>query len=442
MLIESSCYIFYFGICLFIGAAVAFFGRKNQKVGIWLAACAAAVIILGGRVPEEVLAVGAAWTFKLYVGPMLFGAGILIGPRVCFSMLGGAIFAWAILGPLAKNMGWAPGPIGSYSDGAKGWVLWPGVALMVSEAMMALAMQWRTFLRAFKPAPKVEVTSAADVNANQRIPNAWWTVGLGLATVLAVTVSWTIFEIPPYLTIIAIALSAVLACVAVRSTGETDINPVGGMGKVSQLVFGGVAPGMASTNLLAAGIAGAGASQAGDMMQDLKTGHLLGASPRRQFQAQLMGIVAGIIFCVPAYLVISSAYELGGDQLPAPAAFAWAAVAELLVKGFDALPPNAVAAMAIAAIVGMVIPVLRTDKAIASKLPSGLAIGIAFIIPAFYSIIICLGAVALVIWKSQSPDSFKRLGFAVASGLIAGEGLLGLVKAAFTLLGVPTLTGG
>jgi uncharacterized oligopeptide transporter (OPT) family protein len=88
------------------------------------------------------------------------------------------------------------------------------------------------------------------------------------------------------------------------------------------------------------------------------------------------------------------------------------------------------------------IPVLRTDKKLAPKLPSGLAIGIAFIIPAFYSMIMFFGAVAMVVWKKRSPQSFNRLGFAVASGFIAGEGLLGLVKAALTLLGVPTLTGG
>ena len=91
-----------------------------------------------------------------------------------------------------------------------------------------------------------------------------------------------VFDIPVWMTIIAIILSAVLSIVAVRSVGETDINPVGGMGKVTQLAYGGLAPGQMSTNLMAAAITGAGASQAGDMMQDLKTGHLLGASPRKR----------------------------------------------------------------------------------------------------------------------------------------------------------------
>ena len=93
------------------------------------------------------------------------------------------------------------------------------------------------------------------------------------------------FGILWYETLVAIALSAVLAAVAARSLGETDINPMGGVGKVTQLVFGGISPGQMATNLMSAGITNGGAAQAGDMMQDLKTGYLLGASPRKQFGA-------------------------------------------------------------------------------------------------------------------------------------------------------------
>jgi uncharacterized oligopeptide transporter (OPT) family protein len=86
-----------------------------------------------------------------------------------------------------------------------------------------------------------------------------------------------------YPTIIAIALSAVLATVAARSLGKTDIDPMGGVGKVTQLVFGGLSPGQMAINLMSVGITNGGAAQAGDMMPDPKTGYLLSASPRTQF---------------------------------------------------------------------------------------------------------------------------------------------------------------
>ena len=236
----------------------------------------------------------------------------------------------------------------------------------------------------------------------------------------------------------AYAVVFALAAVAVRSTGETDINPVGGMGKVTQLAYGALAPGSIGTNLMAAAVTGAGASQAADMMQDLKTGKLLGASPRRQFVAQLWGIAAGVLFCIPAYLLVTSAYPLGGEQMPAPAAFAWKAMAELLTQGLGALPPKAGIAVGAGVAFGAALACLRKIRALAPYVPSGMAVGIAFIVQAYFSLVIFFGSLALVVWRARRPSSAQRLSFAVASGLIAGEGLFGIAKAAMTLLQVPT----
>ncbi|MHC4217978.1 MAG: OPT family oligopeptide transporter, partial [Planctomycetota bacterium] len=386
------------------------------------------------------MTVAAAWGFTVYLGPMLFGAGILVGPRVGISLLLGAIVAWGITGPLVQKAGWAPGAVMAFADGPRGWLLWPGVAIMVSEALTALALSWRTFVRALRGTAAAGRAGAE--RGGQAIPNSWWMGGLLVASTGTVLVAWFAFEIPLYMTVIAIAMSSMLAVVAVRSTGETDINPVGGMGKVTQLVFGGVSPGNMVTNLMAAGITGAGASQAGDIMHDLKSGKLLGAAPRKQFIAQLVGIGAGVCFCVPAFLLVTSAYEIGGDELPAPAAHAWRAMAEVLARGFEALPPHAVPAVLLGMVFGAMLPVLRRIKPLAPYVPSGLAFGIAFIVQAYFSIIIFVGAMALVLWRMRSSVSAKRLSFAVASGLVAGEGLFGVLKAAMTLIGVPTLTGG
>jgi uncharacterized oligopeptide transporter (OPT) family protein len=206
------------------------------------------------------------------------------------------------------------------------------------------------------------------------------------------------------------------------------------------LVFGGLAPGAMSTNLMCAAITGAGASQAADMMQDLKTGHLLGASPRNQFFAQLAGILAGVVFVVPAYYLFNSAYEIGGEELPAPAAHAWKAMAELLADGFGALPPHSEKMVLAGAVLGVLFAVLRRVHSIRNFVPSGLAMGIAFIVPAFNSLSIVIGLAAYLIWKAVSPQSAKKYDFAVASGLIAGEGLMGAVNAGLTIAGIGPLT--
>jgi uncharacterized oligopeptide transporter (OPT) family protein len=134
------------------------------------------------------------------------------------------------------------------------------------------------------------------------------------------------------------------------------------------------------------------------------------------------------------------AYKLGGKELEAPAAFAWKAMAELLVTGFDALPPHAELAVAVAAAVGIILPVLRRIESIKAYVPSGLAMGIAFIITPSHSLVMFYGLVVWLIWKMLWPAAAEKYTFAVASGLIAGEGLMGIVNAGLTMAGVPSLT--
>lgn len=431
------------------GEAVA-----KARVLLWTGVAAAAFSLAAYFVPYiehpplnelgGVFATMGAWTFGLYFGPTLFGAGFLIGNRVATSLFVGAIVGWGILGPLATHYGWVSGAPTDVASGGRGWILWPGAAIMVGDALMSLGLSYKTILRTFMRAPAVAGSGDDDddpVGRAEPIPNSWWIGGLALGSALTCTIALLVFGIPVWMSLIAIAMSSVLASIATRSTGETDINPVGGMGKVTQMVFGGLAPGSTSTNLMAAAITGAGASQAGDMMQDLKTGYLLGASPRKQLVAQLCGVAMGVVVTVPIFLLFDRAYDIGnGPQLPAPAAVAWRAVAEVMAQGFDKLPTHAEWAMLGGLLFGAALPVLRKiAPRLAPYTPSGLAFGIAFIVHAYFSICMFMGALVLMAWKGKNRDSAERFTFAVACGLIAGEGLMGVVKAVLTLLGVPPL---
>jgi len=398
------------------------------------------------------LSIVAVWTFSILVSPMMTGAGILMGPRVGTSLFLGAVLGWAVLGPFAVSQGWAAGPelgedgvwtsgsLMSYAEGVRGWILWPGVAIMVSDSLTSLALSWKTILNTFKKKKGPTLGDVLEDHPDQ-IPTPWWAGGLAIASVATIGATYFLFDIPIHFSIIAIILSSVLAMIAVRSTGETDINPIGGMGKVTQLVFGALAPGAVATNLMSAAVTGSGASQAGDMMQDLKTGYMLGASPRQQFKAQLMGIPFGILCAVPIFMLFDHVYEIGGEEIPAPAAHAWRAVAELLAQGLDALPPMATYAVAGGFLLGILLPVIRKfspDK-IKPYVPSTLAIGIAFIVPAYYSVAMFIGSMILVVWQKVNKKQALALSFAVASGLVAGEGLAGIPKALLVMFGVPSL---
>jgi uncharacterized oligopeptide transporter (OPT) family protein len=112
-----------------------------------------------------------------------------------------------------------------------------------------------------------------------------------------------------------------------------DLNPVGAVSKISQIVFAFIVPGNLFANVVAGGITAAGAEQACDLIQDLKIGHLLRASPRAQFYGQLIGSFFSIFFGVSAYMLYSSAYDIPGTQFPVPTAEIWVGMAKLMNGG-------------------------------------------------------------------------------------------------------------
>jgi len=143
--------------------------------------------------------------------------------------------------------------------------------------------------------------------------------------------------ISPLLATLATLLALVLSIMGVRALGETDLNPVSGISKLTQLVFAIATPASSHTrrtaivtNLLAGAVSESGALQAGDMMQDLKTGHLVGASPKAQFYGQLIGSLVGSVISAAVYKLYVNVYEVPGPIFQVPTAQVWIFTARLV----------------------------------------------------------------------------------------------------------------
>jgi uncharacterized oligopeptide transporter (OPT) family protein len=244
-----------------------------------------------------------------------------------------------------------------------------------------------------------------------------------------VWIAYRAFDIPLWMGTLAVVLSFFLALVACRVCGETDTTPVGAMGKVTQLAYGIIAPRQTTTNLMAACITAGVADSASDLLTDLKSGYVLGANPRKQFLAQFGGIFIGTAVTVPCfYLLVPTAESLGTAQWPAPAAQVWAGVARLLANGFESLHSTARWSILIGGITGIVLVLLPRwlPKKIGDWVPSPMALGLAFTFHFFYGLSMFLGGLVQWILSKKAPKLDQIYTAPVASGLIAGESLMGV----------------
>ena len=401
--------------------------------------------------PDKFAAFGAvALKRSAYFDPSLvmIGAGALMGLRVTFWMAATGLISRYFAADWLFNAGFidcgklAPGAVCTaaaipYSVINK-WTLWPGVALMVTHSLVALALQAPKMLAGFAKtlsAKRGEEPELAELAAVE-VPTSWFFAGLAVVGTACVTLQYVWFQIPIALGVLAVALSLVLAFVAARSTGETDTNPVGAMGKVTQLTFGAVMPGQIYANLLAANVTAGSASHAGDLLTDMMAGYLVGARPRYQVVAQVFGVLVGAVFASIGYSVLVQPGQLGGEQWPAPAAVVWKSVAELLSKGLGNMEWHKLRALEVAAAIGAALALVEPwlPARVRRWLPSVNGVGIAMTVPFANSFSMFLGAVLAWLFEKARPKLAERFTVVVASGFIAGETLMAVCIIAWGIL--------
>ncbi len=430
--------------------------------------------VLGQRKAE-------AYALAIPVDPMMMAAGAIVGMRTAISMATGAVVVFAVLAPQLDQAGVfrdmkvadlsvqiadveralpnAPQPTtlqaklkdlkehratveraGIEPLGmVRKWSLWTGSAMMVTAGLTAFAFQWRSVARALGGLGALlrrrkDEPTGDDPLAAIETPGSWTALALAISGAGCIAVLQVEWGVHWYWGLLAVALSFVLSLVACRATGETDITPVGAMGKVTQLFYGVALPSNAVANLMTAGITAGAAGSSADLLLDLKSGYLLGANPRKQYLAQLWGILAGTAVVVPVwYVLVPDANAIGSasKNFPAPAAEVWASVAKLLAQGLSSLHPTILWGMAVGAFLGVALTVADqfAPARIKKWLPSPTGLGLACVINFADSLAFFMGALAAWLWQQKSEKSWDLLMVPVASGIIAGESILGIAIA-------------
>lgn len=388
---------------------------------------------------------GNLLTFGFEPSSLLIGAGMIVGVRVSLSMLFGSILLFFVVSPWLLGhdlaMQGVEGYVPSFERGADGsfypvrWALWGGTSIMVFSSLMALALQWPTIARSFnvfsRSAPSPDSKS---IPRDIEVPLSWFIAGMIPISIGLIVLNALAFNMSVLLGLISVALSFVVALVCCRATGETDTTPIGAMGKVTQLLYAVLAKGNVTVNLMSAGVTAAAGGSSADLLNDLKSGYLLGANARKQFIAQFAGIFFGTIAVVPAwYLMFPDKATL--ESYNPPAANMWRAVAEALTQGLHNVPQTAQWAILFGGILGILMPLVSFlfPKA-APYVPSAMGLGLAWVVPFYNSLSFAIGAVIAWLWTTLHRRSGDTFVIPIASGLVAGESLMAAIIAILATL--------
>ncbi|ETS79156.1 hypothetical protein PFICI_09009 [Pestalotiopsis fici W106-1] len=446
----------------------------------------------------------STWLWDLNPSLAYVGQGIIMGPATTLHMLLGAVVGWGILSPLAKHMGWAPGPVSDWETGSKGWIVWVSLAIMLADSVVSLS--YIAFRPLVQNAPSYVASvrqklqhgsvkglfrsqstgytavrmseddprdSTAGRNSlSQLLPNPTFqqdddhelrewdqddappeqlvgsktvSIGLVLSILICVASIHITFGdlVPLYANIIAILMALVLSIMGVRALGETDLNPVSGISKLAQLFFALIIPqsNKASVliNLVAGAVSEAGALQAGDLMQDLKTGHLLGAAPNAQFWGQVIGATVGAVVSALIYRLYTAVYQVPGDLFQVPTAYVWIFTARLVTG--QGLPPLAREWAIGAAVLFAFLTALRTKglgKSWQVYVPGGIAVAIGMYNVPSFTLARTIGGLVSWYWRQHLKREDTPL-IVLASGFVLGEGFLSIVNLILQSARVPHL---
>lgn len=425
------------------------------------------------------------WTWFLEFTPAFLGCGILSGLNASLSFYLGTVLAWGILGPVLVARGVAFGlpreaeGLISYQamnaafttaehPSPRYWLLWPGVMLMIVASFTELGMNGRKMLggllglaseifrvitRREKKVDEKKEDDIPDPAEGQLVPVWAWASLLVASVILTCVVMKLQFHVRLGVTILAIFLGFLFSFIGVQSSGDTDINPISTCAKASQLLIGGAtrsyshATDALTVNLLSGMLAGAAANQTTDMVGDLRTGHLLGASPASQFYSQFIGAFFSIVLAPTLFILFSQAYPCIIDlnaktcEFGAPSVGAWRAVA-IAVTSRGPLPiPRSSWIFAICfSILGMLITIgkYKLLKPSAQKwVPNMNAVGLGFIVNfTGYASAMAIASILTFVWQRKSSRTYELYAYSLAAGLMSGEGLGGVVNALFAVLGI------
>ncbi len=381
----------------------------------------------------------------------LFGVGYILGPRIAAVMVGGGLLSWLVIIPGIAIWGGDrtaplyPETVKTITDMGPSliwtrYVRYIGAGAVAAGGLITLIRSIPTMVESVRLGTR-EIKSRVK-NKEQQVPRTARDLPLSVVAGGLAIVLLTMTLVPQVFAVVGGPLHRAIAAVLVvifafffvtvssRIVGLVGCtsNPVSGMTIGTLIVTSSVFLGLGFTGnagraaaLTVGCVVAIAASIAGDTSQDLKTGFLLGATPRRQQIGELVGVLSSATFVCLAVILLDRAYGFGTEELPAPQA----TLMKLVIEGvLDRSLPWTLVLMGVAlAVIAELLKIPSLPFAVGVYLP------VSTMVPVF-------AGGALRWWldrrsKSKEERSKRRSGgILFGSGLVGGEGLLGVGIAA------------
>ena len=406
----------------------------------------------------KVLPSDVAFAFKSFKGeigmevyPALLGVGYIVGPQIASYMFVGSVIGWMVIIPLICLFGpdtWLyPADVGKtiadlYAAGgaAKIWstyVKYIGAGAIATGGIISLIKSLPLIITTFRDSIK-SMKGGKNTNTArtaQDLPMQMILFGI----VAMILIIWVVPAIP--VTLLGAAIIVVFgfffATVSSRMVGlvGSSNNPVSGMAIATLLIatMSIKASGKTGIDGMTAAIAIGSvicivAAIAGDTSQDLKTGYLLGATPKKQQIGELLGVVVSGLAIGGVLYLLNAAWGYGGAEVPAPQATLMKMIVEGIMGGN--LPWNLVF---IGVFLAIALEILRVPV---------MPFAIGLYLPIYLNASIMIGGVVRMFMdRRKNVDEETKTkqttdGTLYCAGMIAGEGLVGILLAIFAVFGI------
>lgn len=399
------------------------------------------------------------YAFKGYAGsqigiqvlPSLAGVGFICGPKISSYMLAGGALSWFVLMPAIALFGADAtiypgtktisailadpelGPSGLWTN----YIKYIGAGAVAAGGVISLIKTFPLIIRTFKQA----MSSMGKKHQSKNVLRTQQDLPMSVLLILIVAIVILIWLIPtfpvnPVGSLIIVIFGFFFASVSSRMVGliGSSNNPVSGMA-IATIIIATVLLKVTGTDgvtgmvgaIAIGGVICIIAAIAGDTSQDLKTGFIVGATPKKQQIGEMIGVIVSAAAIGGVLYLLNEAWGYGTDQIPA----AQATMMKMLVEGImEANLPWALILIGVCiAIVVEILQVPVMPFAVGMYLPFSLSAGI-----------MAGGAVRWIVERIKGSDDEKKeradRGVLFTSGLIAGEGIMGIVLAVLAVAGV------